>query len=331
MQHYVWPYLDRSHPDFEETGFSLAGEFYRSCDNIIRELVETAGEDSLVLIVSDHGFCRLKYRLRLNSWLRQKGYLKVFPQVSKKSLKQSLKDNIYPLKLAAMFYGKYLKRKPKKGDWAEFMLNNLRANLDIENSKCFALGGSGGLLYFNMPDHEKPIFFERLKNELLADFGEEAENFCIKSIRKATDLYGVEDNEYLPDMVCTFAEGVFAELTPVSDSLVAGPEKFSSDKVALTGTHSQDGVIVAYGDKVKQGAKIDNASIVDIMPTVLAYMGIDVPDNIDGRVLTEIFTDKIAVNFKNYSKTSGTPTNQDNYSDSEKDEIEQELANLGYM
>ena len=37
--------------------------------------------------------------------------------------------------------------------------------------------------------------------------------------------------------------------------------------------------------------EIDGANIVDLAPTALHAMGLPVPDDMDGRVLTELFTD----------------------------------------
>jgi arylsulfatase A-like enzyme len=40
---------------------------------------------------------------------------------------------------------------------------------------------------------------------------------------------------------------------------------------------------------VKKGARVEGASIVDVMPTILYAMGEQVPDELDGRVLDDIF------------------------------------------
>src|SRR5205823_845079 len=48
---------------------------YCYCDQRLGELVEEAGSDTNILVVSDHGMQRLDGRVYLNRWLIQNGYL----------------------------------------------------------------------------------------------------------------------------------------------------------------------------------------------------------------------------------------------------------------
>jgi len=57
----------------------------------------------------------------------------------------------------------------------------------------------------------------------------------------------------------------------------------------LSGTHRPDGILIASGEGVRPGRLGDPASIVDLAPTILAAAGVPVPDDMDGRVLTELF------------------------------------------
>lgn len=55
----------------------------------------------------------------------------------------------------------------------------------------------------------------------------------------------------------------------------------------LTGTHESekalDGVFFARGPRIRAGAKSDGTSIYDVTPTVLAWLGLPVGDDMDGR------------------------------------------------
>ncbi|MDP8256071.1 MAG: alkaline phosphatase family protein [Candidatus Alcyoniella australis] len=59
----------------------------------------------------------------------------------------------------------------------------------------------------------------------------------------------------------------------------------------LSGTHhsGDDGVVLLVGPKVRPGARIEGAELVDIAPTALYLLGMPVADDLDGRVLTEAF------------------------------------------
>ena len=56
LQHKIWWALDPESPDYSEESKNEAMSFYRGCDEIIGQLVEAAGPDSLTNVVSDHGF-----------------------------------------------------------------------------------------------------------------------------------------------------------------------------------------------------------------------------------------------------------------------------------
>jgi hypothetical protein len=57
-----------------------------------------------------------------------------------------------------------------------------------------------------------------------------------------------------------------------------------------TGTHSEDnGVFIINGPEIKEGLRINEITPYDITPTILKLYGKNVPADIDGRILEEIF------------------------------------------
>jgi len=55
------------------------------------------------------------------------------------------------------------------------------------------------------------------------------------------------------------------------------------------GVHSMKGLFLAFGDRIKRGIRIEGASIYDLAPTILHIYNVPIPEDLDGRVLTEIF------------------------------------------
>jgi predicted AlkP superfamily phosphohydrolase/phosphomutase len=51
------------------------------------------------------------------------------------------------------------------------------------------------------------------------------------------------------------------------------------------------GVLIAAGRGLRRGASVSSARLVDVAPTVLALLGMPAADDMDGRVLDELFTD----------------------------------------
>ena len=53
--------------------------------------------------------------------------------------------------------------------------------------------------------------------------------------------------------------------------------------------HEREGIFVAAGPGIQRGAVIGGASVVDLTPTLLAYLNLPVAKDMDGKVLTGIF------------------------------------------
>jgi hypothetical protein len=68
-----------------------------------------------------------------------------------------------------------------------------------------------------------------------------------------------------------------------------GSNKLVEPIVGLSGHHRLDGVLILSGAGVKAGTRLQNASILDLLPTVLHSMEVAVPHDLDGRVLSEAF------------------------------------------
>jgi len=62
----------------------------------------------------------------------------------------------------------------------------------------------------------------------------------------------------------------------------------------LSGAHRSQGILLANGPGVRKGATIEGASVYDVAPTLLHYLGYAAGDDMDGHVLTGLFDPAIA-------------------------------------
>jgi tetratricopeptide (TPR) repeat protein len=53
--------------------------------------------------------------------------------------------------------------------------------------------------------------------------------------------------------------------------------------------HEPEGIFVAAGPHIRRGARVEGASVLDLTPTLLYYLGLPDAKDMDGKVLTEIF------------------------------------------
>ncbi|MEE8239544.1 MAG: alkaline phosphatase family protein, partial [Nitrososphaerales archaeon] len=79
LHHTFWKYFDDTHPRFESGNrFEMVLEdYYILLDKRIGELIESGGEDTIIIIASDHGSKAMKGAFCINEWLIREGYLKL--------------------------------------------------------------------------------------------------------------------------------------------------------------------------------------------------------------------------------------------------------------
>jgi predicted AlkP superfamily phosphohydrolase/phosphomutase len=109
-----------------------------------------------------------------------------------------------------------------------------------------------------------------------------------------------------------------------------------------SGTHRDDGIFLAHGPAVKPGTIVERARIIDLAPTLLHLMGVQVPGDMDGRVLEDILADDFAEPFlasehqaaqaivRKSVAVAATKT-ADIYSAEDEEKITERLKALGYV
>jgi predicted AlkP superfamily phosphohydrolase/phosphomutase len=72
LHHFLWSAYDDPNHKFHEAFL----EYYRRVDKFIGEIAEKAGDNTTLMLMSDHGFTSIKREIAVNQWLREQGYLK---------------------------------------------------------------------------------------------------------------------------------------------------------------------------------------------------------------------------------------------------------------
>ena len=73
LHHYFWNEYENPHGLYHQRFI----DFYTQLDKIIGELVDSLPDHCHLIIMADHGFCGLKEEFYPNTWLKEKGYLKL--------------------------------------------------------------------------------------------------------------------------------------------------------------------------------------------------------------------------------------------------------------
>ncbi len=336
-QHTHWWALDKMAEGFDVDAYKKITEIYKYCDSVIEKLFSLVDEDTLKIVVSDHGFCAQRANISLNSWLREKGYLCIVdkkPDSNFGNIKNKIKKEYKLVKLLACIYGKIVKYAyallPKKDRSlnCEQFISHLRNLIHYENTQAFMLGDLAGMFYYIGKSSDRELICKEIIDGLLEDFGPNSSDRMIKEIIPATEFYGtITHSDVMPDFVIEFYPGVNNVINPTLDKIISH-DLISKDyyKNKQHGTHSPEGIFIFNCKDVSK--KCFEANIYDILPTILAYLDIPVPEYIDGKVLNEAFLQK----FNHFTDKTGYEVSHTvDLSDNEQREVERKLNELGYI
>ncbi|MFQ5456561.1 MAG: alkaline phosphatase family protein [Nitrospirota bacterium] len=255
IQHMLWRYMDDEYQDNgnneEGTYKDAIEDIYKKMDNLVGKVMERIDEESVLMVISDHGFKSFKRCVNLNSWLYLNGYL-------------SLKD------------GK------KEGDeWFK--------DVDWNHTKAYAMGMSG--LYINQKGREANGIIshgnekETLKKELMLKLSglrdENKDKIAIKDVMDNYKIYKGPYVENAPDLIIGYNEGYRVSW----DSVIGKVNEviFEDNTKKWSGDHCIHPDMVPGVFFCNKKPILDSLNIVDIAPTVLKLFGIKIPPYIDGR------------------------------------------------
>lgn len=79
VHHAFWGYMDKNHHKYVPGNKyeNVIRDYYRLVDEKLGQLLKTVPEDTIVMVVSDHGAKGMKGAFTVNQWLAQEGFLKI--------------------------------------------------------------------------------------------------------------------------------------------------------------------------------------------------------------------------------------------------------------
>jgi len=302
IQHALWHYLSpanaRNLSKAELHVKELIMKYYQTVDNIVGKMLRTVDGGANIIIMSDHGFGPLKGKFAINKWLEQLGLLS-YDHMKKRKFR--LKTKFLPL----------LRQTARKVDFLNLrkkFLLTIRGPermgaytflncIDWSKTTAYAASNTEQGIYINLFGREpygiiKPGNDYQEVRELiiknLRDFEDpRTKEPIVSRIYKREEIYSGPHMSIAPDIIFFLKEGEYLANVQPLDHLFEG----LSWKTG-TGTHRLEGIFIGYGKDMKNGIHIEDARIIDLAPTILNLMGIPIPDDMDGRVLTEIFKEE---------------------------------------
>jgi predicted AlkP superfamily phosphohydrolase/phosphomutase len=342
-QHALWRYTDPRHPRFEAgSPYRDAIErIYRRVDRAIGALLAEAGDGTTTIVMSDHGFGPLHGVVNLNILLWQQGLLH-FKRDPLTRLRAMLFQHGLTPKLAYKLIERLnlqnlvarLAKSTRNAVYNKFLSFD---DVDWTRTVAYSLGHVGQI-YINVAGRERQGIIAR---------GAAYE----QAIERVTDALGtltMPDGRPMVDRVIRAAElpgGPYADDGPDLQLVLDGYRYiscplFATDGHVLSkqirgdsGSHRMEGTFVVAGPQIRRAGRVEGTRIVDLAPTVLSLLGCPVPDEMDGRVLSDLLTAGVLAYDEAWDRetAAGARPEPVSLSPEEEDELQQRLRGLGYL
>lgn len=248
--HFLFTQMEEGHPEFAPAFF----EYYRQVDASLGQLLERIGDETPILIFSDHGFCSIKQEVQLSKYLIDTGWTTVAEKPQ------------HPLSI-----------NPAQSKAYCLIPGRIFVNLQGREP--------GGIVPLEKYQQTR----EELARDLLALRDEQTGEAVIAKVIMREEAYWADDGSsretLTPEQVAR-AEGTFGKAA----DLIAIPHDgydlklgLVSDKVfvrtEMEGMHTyEDAFMVARGVELPEG----NLEILMLARPILETLGVKVPADLDG-------------------------------------------------
>lgn len=254
MQHMFWRYHDQEHParpkQVSNRLENAIEDLYVRMDDLVgRTMKRCNDENTLLMVISDHGFNTFRRCVDLNRWLEENGYLVV--------------------------------DESKRG-------KQYLAGVDWSKTRAFALGLTGIFINrkdrFEQgiveSDEEAAALCAEIADKLRSVNDPKTGDAAIKRAYQAARAYRGPYKTNAPDVIVGYASGYRVSWdTAVGKT---GRQIFSDNHKAWSGDHCVDPSVVPGVLFCNRKLESDQPRLLEIGPTILKLFGVPIPDHMDG-------------------------------------------------
>ncbi len=255
VQHMYWRYREADHPapveDRSRFGEAIERS-YEQADEVVGEVVSKLSKLDALFVMSDHGFESFRRGVNLNAWLLREGYLHLNEGAS------------------------------GEAEWLR--------DVDWSRTRAYALGLGG--LYLNIRGREAQGIVaadeaEALRQELVGKLSglvdDETGETAITRVFETAKVNAGPYADVGPDLTIGYGRG-YRVSWAAAQGQVAGLV-FADNTRRWSGDHCLDPALVPGVLFSNFPLDHENASLIDIAPTVLELFGVRAPGYMEGRSL----------------------------------------------
>jgi predicted AlkP superfamily phosphohydrolase/phosphomutase len=351
VQHHFWHYMDPRHDKFDAHGAEryrhAIRDVYVHIDRLIGSLMDRVDEQTIVIIMSDHGFGpTTNVRIRLNQALEHRGLLNFAGERGGKRAFRSLAGLADRVLRSTLSNGtkRYLaSRLPKLRVWFE---NLDEAPIDWTRTRAYtneAFRASPAVWLNSTRESSGHDELVAEAERVLAELKDPGTgNPAIRRVYRTRDLYQGPLVDRAPELIPSWWEDGFLleQSQPGRDPStdVERSKEPITGGVEFAGSHRLHGVFMMAGGPARAGHVFFGARIIDVAPTVLYLMGLPIPHDMDGVPLVDALDPDFVASRPPHHETNGGGAGKPMESPAEtvftEDEarlIEERLKSMGYI
>lgn len=256
LQHMFFRHLDSKHPANKgrtDKHKDAIRKLYQEMDALVGQTMETITDDTVLMVMSDHGFKSFRRGVNLNSWLYKNGFLK---------LKNGGPDG-----------------------------SDMFQNVDWTSTTAYAVGFGG--IYLNLagreengivaPGKEADVIKQEISEGLRKLYDEQEKTHPVKEVYDSSKVYSGPYVDEAPDLIVGFRPGHRVGWLSVTGGV--NDEEIEDNTRPWSGDHNFNPPDVPGMLFCNRKIRSNNPSIMDIGPTILDLFGISVPNYCDGVTL----------------------------------------------
>ena len=345
FQHRFWKHMDAEHPEHPQADSRYCNtilEAYKQCDALVADLAQAAGDDTTILIMSDHGFGPLYGVVNLNQYFLDVGLLHLKKDLHSRVKHAAFRAGITPQKALGIVRRLGIQGKMVRiSQQAQLNLSQgfLSFNdVDWSRTQAYSLGHIGQV-HINLrgrqpygsvaPGAEYTQVRRRVVELLQAlEHPDTGEPLVDEILTREQVVVPGPHYDKAPDLFVRM-QGYRYISYPL---FISDPRLITKQAQGQSGSHRANGILAALGPGITQ-AEIKEARIIDLAPTILYALDIPVPDDTDGRSLTELFTEKFCCKheFRVAPASSNAGIVGSGFKAEEEAEVISRLRDLGYL
>jgi predicted AlkP superfamily phosphohydrolase/phosphomutase len=358
VQHYFWQYMDPTHFLYDENAEprlrNAVRDVYQRLDVAAGRIIQRLPAETTVFVVSDHGGGPVSDRvIYLNRYLAQLGLLNYIPK-SRSALHRATTKAIrlgFAILRSSLtsrqktFFARLFPNLRKKAELSYTSFNTIDWNRT--KAFCSEVLAAPPSIRINLKGVKRHGIVEPAEYEALCDFIIEklkdlkdprtGKSVIARVYRRHEIFHGPFANEGADLTLDWWSEDSLFSSEPSFPEQSDKPplvirERSASAKSEWGGTHRRDGILIARGPNLRAGEELENAQLIDIAPTLLHLFGVAIPEDMDGKVLGDLFRPEcLGAQLIQRSGISGISSPHSGYTDEEKLKVEERLQALGYL